>query len=170
MGCLLAPGNSIGSVFWFQSSLYSRARQARSFTFGNTLSTEQGCPYSLKKIPLSGEVELFSFFEGCWHFDWFCLLNFSRNWRARQAHSFIFGITLSTEQGCPSSLEKFPLSGEVELVSFFLKELSFGYWHLDRFSILISRNWRARQARSFTFGFTLITEQGCPSSLEKFPL
>jgi len=30
---------------------------------------------------------------------------------------------------------------------------------------LISLNWRARQARSFTFGTTLSTEQGCPYSL-----
>ena len=42
--------------------------QARSFTFGITLSTEQGCASSLEKFSLSGEVELFSFFRGpvCW--------------------------------------------------------------------------------------------------------
>jgi len=125
-----------------------------------------------EKLHRSGEVELFSFFEGLsfgsWYFDWFSIL-ISLNWRARQARSFTFGITLSTEQGCASSLEKFPLSEEVELFSFFRAPF-FWLWYLDRFSILISRNWRARQARSFTFGFTLITEQGCPSSLEKFPL
>jgi len=110
---------------WFSIliSLNWRARPARSLTFGITLSTEQGCQYSLEKFPLSGEVELFSFFEdlsfGSWHFDWFCLLIFSRNWRACQARFFTFGITLSTEQGCTSSLEKFPLSGEVESFSFF---------------------------------------------------
>jgi len=49
----------------------------------------------------------------------------SLNWRARQARSLTFGITLSTEQGCQYSLEKFPLSGEVELYSFF-EDLSFG--------------------------------------------
>jgi len=65
---------------------------------------------------------LFSFLEGLsfgyWHFDWFSIL-ISMNWRARQARSFAFGITVSTEQGCPYSLKKFPLSGEVELFSFF---------------------------------------------------
>ena len=110
-------------VCWNIISLNWRARQAHSFTFGITLSTEQGCPHSLKKFPLSGEVELFSFFEGqsfgCRHIDWFCHLIFSQNWRACQARSFTFGITLSTKQGCASSLEKFPLSGEVELFSCF---------------------------------------------------
>jgi len=94
------------------------------FSFRHYVEHRTGLPIkSVNKIPLSGEVELFSFFEGpafgCWHFDWFCLLIFSRNWRARQARSFAFGITLSTGQGCASSLEKFPLSGEVELFSFF---------------------------------------------------
>jgi len=62
------------------------------------------------------------FFEelscGCWPFGWFGIL-ISRNWRARQAHSFTFGITLSTEQGCPSSLKNLPLSMQVEVFSFF---------------------------------------------------
>jgi len=51
-----------------------------------------------------------------------------------------------------------------------LEGLSFGYWHLDWFSILILRNWRARQARSFNFGITLSTEQGCVYSLGKFSI
>jgi len=62
-----------------------------------------------KKLHRSGEVDLFSFLEGLsfgsWHFDWFSIL-ISLNWRERQARSFAFGITLSTEQGCPYSLEK----------------------------------------------------------------
>jgi len=28
------------------------------------LTTEQGCPSSLKKFPVSGEIKLFSFFRG----------------------------------------------------------------------------------------------------------
>jgi len=102
-----------------------------------------------EKFHLSGEVELFSFFEGlsfgCWHFDWFSLL-ISRNWRARQARAFTFGITLSTEQGCASSLKKFPLSGEVELFSFF-EGLSF--WLLA-FRLVLS--------------FDFFTELACTSS------
>jgi len=145
------------------------------FYFRHYVEHRTGLPIkSVNKIPLSGEVELFSFFEGpafgSWHFDWFCLL-ISRNWRVRrQARPFTFGITLSTEQGCASSLKKFPLSGEVELISFFRVVVFWLLAFVDRFSILISRNWRARQARSFTFGITLSTEQGCPSSLNKIPL
>jgi len=97
------------------------------------------------KILLSGEVEFFSFFEGlsfgCWHFDWFSIL-FSRNWRARQAHSFTFGITVNTKQGCPSSLKKSPYLGRLKYFHFF-EGLSFGCWHLDWFGLLISRSWRA---------------------------
>jgi len=99
---------------------------------------------------------------------YFCVCHCVCVWRARQARSFTFGITLRTKQGCPSSLEKFPLSGEVELFSFF-EDLSFSSYHFDWVSLLISRNWRARQAHSFTFGITLSTEQGCASSLKKFP-
>jgi len=83
--------------------------------------------------PLFGEVELFSFFLwlffGCWHLDWSSIL-ISRNRRARRVRSFTFDIALRTEQGCPYSLRKIPLSGEVELFSFF-EGLSCGCWHLE---------------------------------------
>jgi len=115
-GCLFAAGISIGSVFWFHwigvhvklTLLLSALRWAQ-----NRVTQKVW-----KNSPYRGRLnQIFSFFEGlsfgCWHFDWFSIL-ISRNWRARQAHSFNFGITLSTEQGYPKRL-----AGEVELFSFF---------------------------------------------------
>jgi len=111
------------------------------------------------------------------HFEWFSIL-ISWNWYSRQACSFALGIMLSTQNriildlpfgfprnniislGLRIKSEKFHRAGEAELFSFF-EGLSCGCWHLDWFSILISRNWRARQACFLTFGITLRTEQGC---------
>ena len=78
---------AIQLVQYFDFTELACTSKARSSTFGITLSTEQGCPYSLEKFPLSGEVELFWFFEGLsfgsWHFNWFWLLIFPRNRRPR---------------------------------------------------------------------------------------
>jgi len=89
----------------------------------------------------------------------------SRNWRARQARSYTFGITLSTEQGCASFWKNSLCRGRLNYFHFF-EDLSIGSGHFDWFSLLISRNWRARQDCSFTFGITLSTEQDCPLSLK----
>jgi len=76
------------------------------------------------------------------------------------------------EQGCPSSLNKIPLSGEVELLSFFLG-LSLIYWHLDWFSLLISRNWRVRQDLLFYFRHYVqhifVTMESVSVSTDKLP-
>ena len=41
-------------------------------------------------------------------------------------------------------------------------------WHFDLFSILISRNWRSRQVRSFTFDITLSTQNRVAHNVWKF--
>ena len=121
-----------------------------------------------KNSPYRGRLNYFHFFEdlsvGCWHLDRFSIL-ISRNWRARQARSYTFGITLSTDQGCASFWKNSLCRGRLNYFHFF-EDLSIGSGHFDWFSLLISRNWRARQDCSFTFGITLSTEPDCPLSLK----
>jgi len=143
------------------------------FYFWHYVEHGTGLRIILEKFPLSGEVELFSFFRGpvCWllafgQVQYFKLI--SRNWRARQARSYTFGITLSTEQGCASFWKNSLCRGRLNYFHFF-EDLSIGSGHFDWFSLLISRNWRARQDCSFTFGITLSTEQDCPLSLKNSP-
>jgi len=160
---------------WFSIliSLNWRARPARSLNFGITLSTEQGCQYSLEKIPLSGEVELF-------YFSRTCLL--APDISIGSVFLFFHGIGVHVKPALLLSALRWarnrvvhqvwknsPYRGRLNYFHFF-EDLSVGCWHLDRFSILISRNWRARQARSYTFGITLSTDQGCASFWKKFPL
>jgi len=105
--CLVAAGLSVGSVFWFHgigvhvklTLLLSALRWARN-RVAHQVWKICHCRCRLKYSHFFEELSF-----GCWHLDWFSILIWL-NWRARQAHSFTFGITLSTEQGCPSRLNK----------------------------------------------------------------
>jgi len=86
---------------WF-SILISRnwrSLQARSLIFDITLSTQNRVAHKVSKIlPYRGRRNYFHYMEGlsfgCWHLDWFSTF-ILRNWRARQARGFHFGIMLT---------------------------------------------------------------------------
>jgi len=146
LACLISILN--GSVFWFHGIgiHVNLALLLSALPWAHRI----GLRIKSEKIPSIRGGWIVLFFEGlsfgCWHFDWFSIL-ISLNWRARQVRSFTFGITLSTEQGCPYSLQKIPLSGEVELFSFF-EGLSFGSCHFDWF--VRQDMWTSRQEQNNT--------------------
>ena len=124
--------------------------------------TEQGCAQSLDNLPLFwSRLNCFHFWRGSLLVDFFCSLiaQFGILISQNRVHvklalllSTIFGNLISrNRQAHFSSLcFTYGIFGGHLLSNF--------YRHFDWFSILISRNWRSRTARSFTFDITLSTQ------------